>query len=126
MSNDNEGTLYERIGGEKAVDAAVEVFYRRVLSDPRIAHFFDDVDMEGQIAKQKAFLTMIFGGPNRYTGVDLRTAHAPLVQRGLSDEHFNAVGEALVGALRDLRVPEPLVFEVVKIAEGARAHVLGR
>ncbi len=51
-------SLYERLGGEKAVNAAVELFYRRVLADGRIARFFEDVDMEDQIAKQKSFLTM--------------------------------------------------------------------
>ena len=38
-----------------ALDAAVDVFYRKVLTDDRISHFFDDVDMDRQIAKQKSF-----------------------------------------------------------------------
>ena len=74
-------SLYERLGGEGAVNAAVELFYRKVLADGRIAHFFDDVDMESQIAKQKAFLTMAFGGPNNYTGADMRNAHKRLVDK---------------------------------------------
>jgi hemoglobin len=48
-------TLYERIGGEPAVNAAVDIFYRKVLNDHRINRFFDNVDMEKQAAKQKAF-----------------------------------------------------------------------
>ena len=31
-------TLYEKIGGEKAIDAAVDLFYRKVLADDRISH----------------------------------------------------------------------------------------
>ena len=57
-----------QLGGEAAVDAAVDVFYRKVLSDDRVSAFFDDVDMDQQIAKQKAFLTMVFGGPVAYSG----------------------------------------------------------
>ena len=75
------------------MDAAVDVFYRKVLTDDRVSHFFDDVDMDRQIAKQKAFLTMVFGGPVAYTGKDMRTGHAHLIERGLNDSHVDAVIE---------------------------------
>jgi len=118
-------SLYQQLGGQNAVDTAVEVFYRKVLSDDRISHFFDDVDMDSQIAKQKAFLTMAFGGPNNYTGSDLRTAHAHLVKRGLNGDHFNAVAENLLATLQELKVPQPLIDEVMATAGGGRADVLG-
>ena len=79
------------------VDAAAEVFYRKVLGDPLLAAYFDDIDMERQIAKQAAFLTMALGGPNAYTGADLRTAHAQLA--GLRDEHVDAVIAHLAATL---------------------------
>ena len=84
-------SLYDRLGGAAAVDAAVDVFYRKVLADANLESFFDDVDMEGQRDKQKAFLTMAFGGPHHYSGKDLRDAHAGLVKNGLNDTHFDAV-----------------------------------
>lgn len=119
-------TVYEQLGGEPAMNAAVDIFYRKVLSDPRISSFFDGVDMERQAAKQKAFLTMVFGGPNNYTGKDMRAAHAALVARGLNDSHFDAVVENLAATLKELGVPQPLIDEVGRTAEGARADVLGR
>jgi len=85
------GNLCERVGGEAAVDAAVDLFYRKVLTDPAIGHFFDNVDMDEQRGKRKAFLSMVFGGPNTYGGKDLRSAHAGLVGCGLDDSHFDAV-----------------------------------
>ena len=63
MSEENSTSLFEQLGGEAAVDAAVEVFYKKVLEDHRIYRFFDNVDMEKQAAKQKAFLTMAFWRP---------------------------------------------------------------
>ncbi|MGO9988166.1 MAG: group I truncated hemoglobin, partial [Steroidobacteraceae bacterium] len=75
--------LYEDLGGEPAVNAAVDIFYRKVLKDDRISRFFTGVDMAKQAAKQKSFLTMAFGGPNNYTGLDMRKAHAHLVEKGL-------------------------------------------
>ena len=76
-------SLFESLGGAAAVDAAVDIFYRKVLADNSISGFFDDLDMEEQRAKQKSFLTMAFGGPNDYTGEDMRTAHKRLVDNGL-------------------------------------------
>ena len=116
-------SLYERIGGEPAVDAAVDVFYRKVLQDPRISSFFDTVDMDLQRAKQKAFLSYAFGGPNKYSGKDLRTAHAHMK---LTEEHFDAVVEHLAATLAELGVPAEYIGEVGAIAESVRGHVLNR
>ena len=119
-------TLYERIGGEPAVNAAVDIFYRKVLNDHRINRFFDNADMDKQIAKQKAFFTMAFGGPNNYTGQDMRNAHANLVKMGLNEDHFNAVMEHLGATLTELKVPGDLIAEASAIAESTRNDVLGR
>lgn len=116
-------SVYESIGGEAAVNAAVDVFYRKVLSDERISDFFDTVDMEEQHKKQKAFLTMAFGGPNQYTGKDMREAHASM---NLTEEHFTAVAEALVGTLEDLEVPQNYIDEIVGIALSVKDDVLNK
>jgi hemoglobin len=122
----SEKSLYEQLGGEAAVDAAVDIFYRKVLADDRISQFFEDVDMERQAAKQKAFLTVAFGGPNNYTGKDMRDGHAHLVARGLNDSHFDAVMEHLGATLKELNVPDELIAKAAAIAESTRNDVLGR
>ena len=119
-------TLFEKIGGDAAVDAAVDIFYRKVLADDRISRFFEGVDMEKQAAKQKAFLTMAFGGPHNYTGKDMRDGHAHLVKNGLDDSHFDAVMENLGATLQELNVPDELIQEAAAIAESTRNDVLGR
>lgn len=119
-------TLYEKLGGSAAVDAAVDKFYRRVLKDDRIAHFFEGVDMDQQASKQKAFLTMAFGGPNNYTALDMKTGHAHLVERGLNDGHFDAVVEDLGATLKEMGVSDDLIGEVAAVAETTRESVLGR
>jgi len=126
MTGTSNTSLYDRLGGSAAVDTAVDRFYRRVLADDRIARFFDDVDMERQAAKQKAFLTMVFGGPTDYTGLDMRKGHAHLVERGLNDSHVDAVIENLDATLADLGVPESDRAEVKTIAESTRDDVLNR
>ncbi len=119
-------SLFQRIGGAAAVDAAVDVFYRKVLTDPHVMHFFDTTDMDGQRAKQKSFLTMAFGGPHEYTGMDLRIAHAPLVLDGLNDSHFDRVAGHLQATLEELKVDETTIAEVMAIAGSTRDDVLNR
>ncbi len=126
MSETNT-TLYEQLGGDAAVNAAVDIFYRKVLNDHRINRFFDNTDIEKQAAKQKAFLTMAFGGPNNYSGADMRQAHAHLVKKlGLDDSHFDAVMEHLGATLQELNVPQNLIAQAAAIAESTRHDVLGR
>lgn len=116
-------TLYERIGGAPAVDAAVDIFYRKVLSDDRISHFFDTVDMDAQAAKQKAFLTMVFGGPSHYSGKDLREGHKHMA---LNDMHFDAVIENLAATLQELGVGDSQITEIAAIANSVKDDVLNR
>lgn len=118
-------SLFEKIGGTAAVEAAVDIFYRKVLEDKSINQFFDNTDMEAQRAKQMAFLTMAFGGPSNYSGKDMREAHAPLVAKGLNESHFNAVAGHLQETLKELEVPEDLIGEVMAIAGSTHDDVLG-
>ena len=82
--------------------------------------------MEKQRAKQKAFLTMALGGPNSYTGKDMREGHAHMVAKGLNDSHFDAVMENLGATLTELGVPADLIGEAAAIAESTRNDVLGK
>ena len=123
LENNEMTTLYERIGGEAAVDKAVDIFYDKVLADARISGFFDNLDMAAQANKQKKFLTMVFGGPSEYDGSDMRAAHAHL---SLNEEHFNAVVENLAGTLIELGVANSDVAEVANIASSVKDDVLNR
>lgn len=119
-------TLYERLGGQAGVNTAVDIFYRKVLSDDRVNGFFEDVDMEKQILKQKGFLTMVFGGPNHYTGKDMREGHRHLVKNGLNDTHVDVIIELLGGTLQELGATAADIQEVANIANSVRDHVLDR
>ena len=119
-------SLYEEIGGATAVDVAVGAFYRKVLTDPAINHFFDGVDRKTLKAKQNAFLTMVTGGPSAYQGRDMRTAHAHLVRKGLNDTHFDAVVKHLKDTLEELRVPAGAAAQILAAAGSLRNDVLGR
>ena len=120
-------SLYDRLGGEAAVMAAVALFYKKVLEDAVTQPFFEGLDMDKQITKQMAFMTVAFGGPDEYKGRDLRAAHAGLVKhKGLSDVHFDAVAHHLAATLAELGVAQDLIDEALGIVGSTRAEVLNR
>ena len=117
-----ENTLFEKIGGMNAVNAAVDIFYKKVIADDTINHFFSNTDMSSQTGKMKAFLAYAFGAPLTYTGKNMRDAHANM---HLNEEHFNVVAGHLVATLNELNVDQQLIDEVVKIALSTKNDVLG-
>lgn len=119
-------SLFDELGGDAAIDAAVDLFYRKLLADERVARFFDGVDMERQKAKQRSFLTVALGGPNKYTGRGMRAVHERSVREGLSDMHFDVVVGHLAATLRELGVPDEKIAAAGAIVESTREQVLGR
>ena len=119
-------TIYDRLGGQGAIDAAVPLLYQKVQADDRINYFFEGVNAERQTGMLNAFLTMGFGGPNNYTGKDMRQAHSHLIARGLNDSHFDALGEQINATLVELNVPPELIAGVLAVAETLRADVLSK
>jgi truncated hemoglobin YjbI len=122
-----ELSLYERVGGDQAMEKAVDLFYRKVLQDELVGKFFEDVDMEGQRLKQKSFLAMAFGGPYQYTGKDLREVHKRMVDDlGLTDVHFDRVIQYFRESVQELLLPEPEMEKMCEILETFRDDILGR
>jgi len=117
-------SLYQKLGGKPAMDAAINLFYTKVLADDRIKHFFEDINMNKQRRKQQAFLSAAFGGPIPWTGKNLREAHADIP--GLTEIHFNAVAENLQKTLEELKIPKELIDQVMAIAASTKDQVLNR
>ncbi len=120
-------SLFERIGGAPAVKATVAKLYSKILSDPILIPFFEDIDVERLRKSQTAFVSMAAGAKTPYTGQSLRTAHQHLVDKmGLNDVHFDAVATHLHDSLDELGVPKGLIEEVLAIVETTRDDVLNR
>ncbi|MGK7393007.1 MAG: group I truncated hemoglobin [Candidatus Cyclobacteriaceae bacterium M3_2C_046] len=120
-----EFPLFEKIGGMPAVTAAVDIFYARVQSDPRVNHYFRWIDMDRQSMKLQSFLAYAFGAPLTYTGASMRLAHAHLVNSGLNQTHFDAVMEHLSATMNELGIDPELIDNVLTIAESTRSDILG-
>jgi hemoglobin len=98
-----EKSLYDRLGGKPAITAVVDDFTARVVADRRINRFFANTDVPSFKAKLVDQICEASGGPCKYTGKDMKTAHAGM---GITDADFNALVEDLVATLDKFKVPE--------------------
>jgi len=116
-------TLYDRLGGEAGVEAVVEDFYERVLSDDSLVEYFESIEMDDLRAHQREFITMVTDGPSDYDGPDMRTAHAHL---DLTDQDFAAVAGHLDEALRAAGVADEDREAVMSAVADLEDDVLNR
>ncbi len=105
-------TLYERLGGEAAIKAVVDEFVANVGADTRINQFFANANLDrlkGHLVNQ---IGQASGGPQQYTGRDMKTAHAGM---GIDGAAFDALVEDLVKALDKFSVPEQEKSELLAV-----------
>ena len=106
ISAAKDKTLYERLGGKKAITAVVDEFVGRVAMDARINHFFAQTAADPDRLKSFKMklvdqICQASGGPCKYTGKDMKSAHAGM---GIAGGDFNALVEDLTGALDKFKV----------------------
>lgn len=116
-------TLFEKLGGEGAVAAVVDIFYDRVLKDPSLLPVFDGVDMNRLRRHQAMFVAGATGGPLPPAPFDLAMAHSRL---GITDDQFDSVAAHLVASLRVAAVDQALIDEVVALVVPLRAQIVTR
>jgi hemoglobin len=122
-----QSKLFDDVGDHAAITAAVDGFYRRVAEDPRVAHFFQNADMERQRRKLRVFLTILLTGKAEFAERYLADAHKQLVKaEELNDTHFNVVTEHLAATLEELDVPSATRDQLLMLIESLRDAVLGR
>src|SRR5216683_1082833 len=107
FSQAKEKSLYDRLGGRKAITAVVDEFVGRVAADKRINAFF--AATASDTARLKTFkgnlvdqICEASGGPCKYKGKDMKTAHKGM---GITGDQFGALVDDLVKALDKFKVP---------------------
>ncbi len=105
-------TLYERLGGKKAITAVVDEFVARVAADNRINVFFATTNIPHLKMMLVDQICAASGGPCKYTGKDMKTAHKGM---NISTPDFNALVEDLVGALDKFKVGQKEKDELLAV-----------
>lgn len=96
-------SLYERLGGQPAIEAVVAEFQANVAADPTINAPFGVADLKLLNKRLVEFVCMATGGPCAYTGRDMGAVH-----RGMkvTNAQFDSLVGALVKSLDKFHVPE--------------------
>ncbi|HEX3650984.1 MAG TPA: group 1 truncated hemoglobin [Pseudonocardiaceae bacterium] len=116
-------TIYDRIGGQEALIAVVDDFYRRVLADDQLAGFFTGSNMSRLKRKQVEFFAAALGGPEPYRGANMRDVHRG---RGIEAHHFALVagylGDALIAAGVDEQTAGQIIETIAPLADDIISH----
>ncbi len=97
-----EKSLYERLGGQGAIQAVVTKFISNVGGDKRINGYFATTDLKKLNKLLVEQVCMATGGPCSYSGRDMKTTHKGMK---VTDAAFGALVEDLVSALDTFNVP---------------------
>jgi hemoglobin len=113
------------IGGAYAVTAVVEEFYRRLLADTVTAPYFDSLATTDGLPALKRhqvlMLVKVLGGPDRYGGRDLKSAHAGL---DITDDVYRRVCLHLLIVMHEFNVPMDILVAADKILRSVRDLVV--
>ncbi|HUY88134.1 MAG TPA: group 1 truncated hemoglobin [Pirellulales bacterium] len=63
MATAAKTSLYDQLGGEPSISAAVSMFYNRVMADPELRPFFEPSRLPRLLRRQTEFFTQALGGP---------------------------------------------------------------
>ncbi len=95
--------LYERLGGHDPIMAVTKkIIELHVANDSPIKDLFKDVDLDKLAEHVVNFVGAGTGGPEKYTGRNMKDAHADLK---LTPEQFLAAGGDIMEALAEFKVP---------------------
>jgi hemoglobin len=121
-----EKSLYERLGGQPAIQAVASGLVDRILADNRVNKWFSHAasspeNTKAYKGKLTDFICQAVGGPCKYAGRDMVTAHRG---RGVTNEAFSAVAEDLSAVLDQLKVPAKEKGEVMKLVGSLKPSIV--
>jgi hemoglobin len=116
-------SLYDRLGGKDAITAVVDDFVNTAATDERISDFFKNTDAPALKAKLVDQVCEATGGPCKYTGKDMKTAHTGMK---ITEEQFNALVEDLVKSLDKFKVGQREKDELLGALGGMKGDIVGQ
>ena len=123
MAAEPRAPLYEKLGGHDGIAAIVDAVLTRVVADPRIASYFAAADMprlRGHLIDQ---IGQASGGPERYRGRDMKTAHAGM---GIDAAAFDALLEDFTLTLEARGIGAPQRRALLEVLTSMRPDIVSK
>lgn len=105
-------SLYERLGGESGITAISRDIIDNHLKNPEVKVRFQDVDSDKLLQYAIEFFSMGTGGPQKYTGREMREAHRSM---NISGDEFISVLDDIMAAMDKHEVDTSTKNEVLGI-----------
>lgn len=133
--------LFERLGGEKGVQAIVDDFVKRAIADPRVNWERKGITRGGiSIKRNKSvewqatdanveqmkkhivqFISLSTGGPTHYDGKDMKGTHAGM---HITNAEFDAAVGDLKASMDNLSLGTEEQKELLSIVESTRTQIV--
>ncbi|MEQ1855765.1 MAG: group 1 truncated hemoglobin [Longimicrobiales bacterium] len=119
-------SLFSRLGGSPGIERIVDEVATRHLENAAInARFRPYLEQPQKLEQLKVhlarFLEMGSGGPQRYTGRDMRSAHAGM---NISPTEYMAAVDDIVASLAHVGIDEQTRKDVLAIAWSLKGEII--
>ncbi len=107
--------LYQRIGGEAAIQAIAEAVTRKLLLDEQLSPLINEINLQKLLDKQKHFLKTVFGAYEEKQDLpeNLRELYRQQSNSRMSDELLDMALVHLKATLVELDVPEHEITQLM-------------
>jgi hemoglobin len=114
-------SLYDRLGGAEGIARIMDDIVAAHLANPLIQTRFQNVDLEQAKRMGREFFAAGAGGPEKYTGRDMRTAHRGM---NISEQEYLAAMDDIMGVLRKHGIDEPTQKDVLAILYSLKGEII--
>jgi len=115
-------SLYERLGGAQGIGRIVDDVIAAHLANRLVQTRFQNIkDLEHAKQMAREFFAAGSGGPEKYTGKDMRAAHMGM---NISEQEYMAVMDDILAALNKHNIDEGTQKDVLAILYSLKGEII--
>jgi len=100
-------SILDKIGGKKAMKKIADVFYLKLITDPKIKYLFEGEDITTQLQRLMVFLTTFFGDfENQNKPTSYTKEQKYFIGSHLTEQQFASLIKCLDSSLKELLITE--------------------